>query len=113
MRASGCWALYRHVVKDSTGNEKLGVFLLEVQPQSSSSCTRWFWEGWEIAQMEQGLRSGLVQPWGTARGTAGTVPVPGAGNDSDGGAALLAGSCHCCWIGEAEAAGRCRDTADT
>lgn len=62
--------------------------------------------------MEQGVRSGRVQPWGTARGTAGTVPVPGAGNDSDGRAARLAGSCHCCWIGDAEAAGRCRDPAD-
>lgn len=112
MRTSGCWVLYGHVVKDSTGNEKFGGFFLDVQPQSNSSHSRWFWERWEIVHREQGVRSGPVQPWGTARGTAGTVPMPGAGNDGDGRAALLAGSCHCCWIGDAQAAGRCRNTAD-
>lgn len=41
--------------------------------------------------MEQGVESGPVQPWGTARDTADTVPVPGAGNDSDGRAVTAAG----------------------
>lgn len=43
--------------------------------------------------MEQGVRYGPVQPWGTARGTAGTVPVPGAGNELH------------CWLAAVTAAG--------
>lgn len=43
-------------------NEKLGGFFQKCSPRAAL-LTRGVLGGWEIAQMEQGVRSGPVQPW--------------------------------------------------
>lgn len=96
MKALGCWALYKHVVEDTSGNWKIWWLSSEVQPQSSFTCTRRCWDGCEIAQLGgwskvdgAGMRYGQVKPWDIAMRTTGIVS--GAGNKGDGRDALLAG----------------------